>query len=736
MKRPMLISGITIAISCIFLILFSKIAYVVVPVLAVSVFILYFIKPLKLKKFVFLPLICVCALLAALSFVLNNHLLINPVLKYDNTVQTVTGKIITTPQHNNGFVTFTIKTLTIDKSTENIRIAVSLSEEHAEGLKLYDVISVTDSSIFVPRNNSNRYDVSNYSDGVILQGTGGNASLLWKAQRTPYYYCLKFKEDISKQINNYTTENTAGILTGMIFGNSKSIDSDTINGFRNSGIAHLLAVSGLHTSLWCSLLILILKLFNVPEKLRNSFCIVFLCAFCVVSAFTPSVMRASFMMLIILLAPFFKRRGDSLNSLGLAVAVLLLINPYTIASVSFQLSVTATFGVIAASEYERKIHSKTNAIKHKIPRRITDYICTSLLVSVFAGIFTLPVSAYYFNVFSILSPVANLLCVIPAFFGMVSGLISVALSFFNNSFIADITILFFDFTHRILTFISKISSSIGSLEYCTLPVHKEILINSIIMVSLLLFMGYIIKAVTKSSKPITITAIFSVICIFINIGIPLFPTKYQNTLTVVSSGNNTNIVLRSGTHYMYIANNEDEIPSGIYDHLPKATSEALDYYIVTYTSYNNLTDIEKINRLASPTETYIAPSIKYLCDGRKITLPKNTLIGYTGEYTLNDKINVEIVDTYRIKYVIIKGTENTVYIHLHGNADFSDVVDTSEGDIFIYCGKTPANIPKNAKSVIINSNTGIIADKSYSRLNQSGIDIRATATHGDIKVII
>lgn len=736
MKRPMLISGITMALVSIFLILFSKIASVVVIALAVSVFVLYFIKPLKIKKYVFLPLICVCALLITLSFTLNNFFLVKPVSKYDNTTQNITGKIITTPEENNGFITFTIKTMSIDKADGITKIQVSLPQENTDVLKLYDVVSITNANLYIPKNNNNRYDVTDFSDGIILNSSGGSASILWKAERTPYYYCLSFKETLSAQIDAFSSENTADILKGMVFGNAKSIKPDTIKGFRNSGIAHLLAVSGLHTSLWCSLLILFLKLFNTPEKVRNAICVLFLCAFCIISAFTPSVMRASFMMLIILIAPFFKRRADTMNSLGIAVSALLLINPYTITSASFQLSATATLGVIIASEYERKIHSKTSSIKHTIPRKFIDYICTSLVVSMFAGIFTLPVSAYYFNVFSILSPIANLLCVKPAFYGMISGILGVSLSFINNSFVSDITILIFRISDFILNIVISISKAIGNLKYCTLPIHRDFLIIAIILISLLLFVGYILTKTTKKKVIFKVTAIISIVCIVVNTGVPLFPTKYQNTLSVVSSGNNTNIVLRSGTHYMYIANNEDESPAQIYNYLPKATCETLDYYIVTYTNYNHITDIQGISKNISPEETYVAPSIKYLSDTNGISLPQNTLIGYTGKYCLNNKINVEIVDTYRIKYAIIKGNKNTVYIHLHGKADFTDVIDTSDGDIFIYCGRAPVDIPSNITSVIINSDTGIIKDKNYTELRESGVDIKSTATHNDIQIII
>lgn len=732
----MLISGITIAIVSIFLILFPKIATFIVVAISAAVLILYFIKPLKLKKHIILPFICISAIIATTTFSLYNHFFITPVLKYDNTTRNVTGKIITIPKEKSGFITFDIKSLSIAEETEAVKITVSLPENRANSLKLYDVISIENAHLYIPQNGNGGYDVTNYSDRVILSANGSNASLLWKAERTPYYFCLKFKEAATDKITSFSSEYTSGILKGMVFGNSDSVDFHTIKAFRNSGIAHLLAVSGLHTALWCSLLITIFKLFGIPEKVRNIICIIFLCGFCVVSAFTPSVMRASFMMLVLLLAPFFKRRPDSFNSLGIAITTLLTINPYIVTSASFQLSTTATLGVLFASSYENKIHSKTNKLKHKIPRKLTDYVCTSLLVSVFAGVFTLPISAYYFNVFSILSPIANIFCVKLAFWGMISGIIGTALTFFEQYFSANIAIFIFDVSDSILSGVISIAKGISDVNFCTIPVHKEALLAGVILACIVLFTGYITTKITHQRKIISITAIISVICIFINILIPLIPTKHENTLTVVSSGNNTNIVLRSGTHYMYVANNQGDIPSHIYKHLPKATCETLDYYIVTYTSYNNLSDIESLSRNIEPKETYIAPSIKYLCKNQGITLPQNTVIGYTGKYTLNDKINVEIVDTYRIKYVIIKGTENTVYVHLHGNADFSDVVDTSDGDIFIYSGKAPETIPKSAQAIIINSSADIITNDNYTGLKESGIDFKSTATHDDIKVII
>ena len=149
-------------------------------------------------------------------------------------------------------------------------------------------------------------------------------------------------------------------------------------------------------------------------------------------------------------------------------------------SVSFQLSVTSTLGVLLASDYETKIYKKTEKIKNKPLKSTFDYILCSLLISISAGVFTLPVSSYYFGVFSIISPLANIFCVKLAFYGMLSGTVATALAFIDNFHIKNIAIFIFDITEYILNTVVDISKAFSSFKYCTIPVHKEWLVFSII----------------------------------------------------------------------------------------------------------------------------------------------------------------------------------------------------------------------------------------------------------------
>ena len=89
-----------------------------------------------------------------------------------------------------------------------------------------------------------------------------------------------------------------------------------------------------------------------------------------------------------------------------------------------------------------------------------------------------------------------------------------------------------------------------------------------------------------------------------------------------------------------------------------------------------------------------------------------------------------------MQYVIIKGNEKTVYIHLHGDTNFKDVIDTTPGDIFIYNGTAPTEIPPTAETVIINSDSSIITDKNLLKAKEHSSDFFLTAEDGDVQIII
>ena len=518
----------------------------------------------------------------------------------------------------------------------------------------------------------------------------------------------------------------------MLFGDKSGVENDTARAFRNSGIAHLLAVSGLHTALWCGMLLSLLKIIKAGTKTGVVICSLFLACFCIVSAFTPSVIRASLMTAFGLLAPTVKRRADSLNSLGLAVTVLLVLNPYNVQSVSFQLSAAATLGVLLSTPFTDKIFEQFKDFPVKQVKSFVIYLLSSVVISLFSGLFTLPVSAYHFGVTTLLSPIANILCVKPAFYGMITGTLATAISFIPTAISKALALTLFDVTEFILDVVSTVAKLVSDIKICTIPVHKSWLITGVLLGAIILSIGALTYKKGKKNSIITATAITVIFSLFTCIFIPLTVPKYKNTLSILSTGNNLCLVVRSGTHYALITNSNTRLPADIHDYLPKATSETLDLYIATYLNGSNLYSLENIGERYSPQETHITKAIEKLCRTEEIVPPSNTIIRTHGKYTLSTEITLEIIDTYQGQYSIIRSDEKTVYVHIFGNTATEKVTDISDADILVYNGNIPEVIKPRVNSIIISSDSDLLIDEDIPYLETKCDNLYFTARDGNI----
>lgn len=146
----------------------------------------------------------------------------------------------------------------------------------------------------------------------------------------------------------------SSIVRAILLGDRSSLDYFTSSVFRDAGVAHVLALSGLHVSVVAAMLLRFLP--KSRPMLRLCTTGVFLLAYCAVAGFPASLLRASFMTAVMLVAPVFSRRNDPLSSIALAFAVILAISPFSLYNAGFELSFSATAGILMLSEpLERKL---------------------------------------------------------------------------------------------------------------------------------------------------------------------------------------------------------------------------------------------------------------------------------------------------------------------------------------------------------------------------------------------
>ncbi len=139
---------------------------------------------------------------------------------------------------------------------------------------------------------------------------------------------------------DYLDEEELSLLAGILFGEKEYMAEDLYDSFKKNGIAHVLAVSGLHVGLLYSLVIKILDRKDLKTGIVIVFC---LAVYVALADFSVSSMRAALMIFLHLAAFYLKRRYDMVSAASLAAIIMLSFSPYRIFDAGTQLSFTAAY---------------------------------------------------------------------------------------------------------------------------------------------------------------------------------------------------------------------------------------------------------------------------------------------------------------------------------------------------------------------------------------------------------
>lgn len=224
-------------------------------------------------------------------------------------------------------------------------------------------------------------------------------------------------KDLLKQI---LTKDELSLCIGILIGDRTNISEEIENNFKKSNLTHMLAVSGSHIAYIINCFAILLGRTN--KKMSKIITIIFLIFFMFLTGFTSSVLRASFMGILVLLSSILYRKPDTLNNLGISSLIILLINPYTIFDIGFVLSFAGTLGIILFSDLIiNYIHTKIidNVINQKDNKnsillkvfnsRIFKYLLNSFSITLSANLLIIPIMAYSFSTFSFTFLISNIL---------------------------------------------------------------------------------------------------------------------------------------------------------------------------------------------------------------------------------------------------------------------------------------------------------------------------------------
>jgi competence protein ComEC len=199
----------------------------------------------------------------------------------------------------------------------------------------------------------------------------------------------------------------AGLLAGLLFGTRTDLPPDVKAAFQESGVVHLLAVSGGNVAMILLPFIWALRWAGVRPRWAGAAGIPLVWFFVFLTGAGPSVVRAGLMATLVLLGDLLGRERNPLNTLGAAAAILLLIDPGLLYDIGFQLSVVATLGILLfARRIGDWLEPRLQAIWGERPGH---WVAAGLSVTLAAQVVVEPVSLYHFGTLAPIAPLANLL---------------------------------------------------------------------------------------------------------------------------------------------------------------------------------------------------------------------------------------------------------------------------------------------------------------------------------------
>jgi competence protein ComEC len=283
-------------------------------------------------------------------------------------------------------------------------------------------------------------------------GLGASGYALGTVERTaqavpsaPMRLVQRLREVIARRVVAVIPGAAGAVSVTLLTGASMAIPEADHAAFRDSGLAHLLAVAGLHIGIVMGFALAVARfgfalserasLFWPTRKLAGVCALAAGAAYMVLTGMHVPIIRSFAMACLFTVALMADRRPFSLRGLGLAAAVLMLIAPWQVPDVSFQMSFSAVLALIAGYEALRPWLRRLDGARWW--RRLGSHLVALALTSALAGSASAPYGAYHFGHVQVYFVLANMIAVpLTAMWTMPAGLIALVLMPLHLEFLA------------------------------------------------------------------------------------------------------------------------------------------------------------------------------------------------------------------------------------------------------------------------------------------------------------
>ena len=306
--------------------------------------------------------------------------------------------------------------------------------DSAKGIKasvaVYEYVDFSVGDEFVGRleytEQNEKYKARNYSEATYFSFIAKDYYISHVRPFSVYSLGEDVRRLINKAIYSTGVDNSSGVLKALIMGDDSDISDKFYQNVKNSGVSHMLVVSGMHLGIICGAIMRLMSMGFLRKRSAVVLSVLTSLFLLVICFFHVSIFRAAITCIIMLVGMMVNKNSDGLNSLGFATFLLVIIYPYIFYNVAFLLSLSATFAVIYPSS---KLMSLIELVLKKPFFRVASSLINTVVISLCATVCTMPITVKYFGSFSLVAPFTNLLVCYAVSAALILGVIATVLYF-------------------------------------------------------------------------------------------------------------------------------------------------------------------------------------------------------------------------------------------------------------------------------------------------------------------
>ncbi len=599
-KRPALVvlvfALLAAIISC-----FSNVVYFIVAMallLAAAVFAAIYNKIILLVSF----LVGIAVLAQAITIQLCA---VNKLEIYDAKNVEICGTFCTSHTAGDGYVSQILKVSQIDGESVAVPIKIQLINTNGFIAKQGDKATIL-ASLDVSQGTA--YQNINFSQGIYASARNYKI-ITCESNKNIYSVSGDVKAFVKRTIEHYLPYDEATLLTAIVIGDRVNIDDSFYNDAVDSGVTHMMVVSGMHLGIICYSLIKLLRRI-MSNRLAALLVLPFVMFVSIVCDFGYSIIRAAISYLIFLVGSILLKRSDPLSSLCIAVVAILVYNPFALFSASLLLSATSTAGILIVSV------PLTDKIK---PKFKNDSLIFKIIISAFcttlgATLFSLPVSMLLFGRVSVLGIITNVLssyAVTVALCAAVSAIVLCAVLP-----IQPIVNLLFSVTGICIKYFCAVVRFIANFKFASVDVtHAYAVFCSVLFV----IVAHLCAVLTKRGKNHILKRIlavalvpFVILTVYLNTSrTEIVAVKLKKSQSVIISSRNYSVVIGSGGN---LADSKR-----VNDALKELNIKKIDaLYIInpneSFAGANYLINNNQIAQIFTSQSEDVQNKLKQLCD--------------------------------------------------------------------------------------------------------------------------